>query len=180
MAEQNRTIHTPLTDDVIKSFKAGEAINITGTVYTARDAAHKRMCEMLKNREELPFDVKGQIVYYVGPCPNKPGEAIGSAGPTTSLRMDAYSPTLMKVGLKAMIGKGSRNDEVKQAIQEHTGVYFIAIGGAAALMSQSVKKAEVIAFDDLGPEAIRKLEVENLPVIVAFDCHGNDVYTMNK
>lgn len=176
MTQKKRTVTTPLTDETIRSLKVGEAVNITGTIYTARDAAHKRLVEMLQKGEELPFDLTGQIVYYVGPCPNKPGQVIGSAGPTTSLRMDVYSPKLIAAGLRAMIGKGSRNQEVKQAIVEHTGIYFVAIGGAAALMSQAVKSVEIIAFDDLGTEAIRKLEVENLPVIVAIDCEGNDVY----
>lgn len=174
--DQRRNVQTPLSDETLRSFHAGDMLLISGVIYTARDAAHKRLVEMMDKGEKLPFDLKGQIVYYVGPCPNRPGEVIGSAGPTTSYRMDAYSPKLIKAGLKAMIGKGFRGSEVKQVIVEEGGVYLAAIGGAAALMSQAVKKAEVIAFDDLGPEAIRKLEVKDLPVIVAFDSEGNDVY----
>lgn len=178
--EKNKVITPPLTAEVIKSLKAGDMVYITGTVYTARDAAHKRLCEMIDRGEEMPFDFNGQIVYYAGPCPAKPGEPIGSVGPTTSGRMDAYSPTLIRKGLKAMIGKGLRDKSVVQALQSETGVYFAAIGGAAALMSQCVKEAEVIAFDDLGTEAIRKLRVENLPVIVAIDSEGNNSYETER
>lgn len=151
---------------------------ISGTIYTARDAAHKRLCEMLKAGEPMPFDFKGQVVYYAGPCPAKPGQPIGSVGPTTGGRMDAYSPTLIKEGLRVMIGKGSRSEEVIDALKKHTGVYFAAIGGAAALMAKAVKEAEVIAFPELGTEAIRKLRVEELPVIVAIDHEGNDMYKL--
>lgn len=151
---------------------------ISGTIYTARDAAHKRLCEMLKAGEPMPFDFKGQVVYYAGPCPAKPGQPIGSVGPTTGGRMDAYSPTLIKEGLRVMIGKGSRSEEVINALKKHTGVYFAAIGGAAALMAKAVKEAEVIAFPELGTEAIRKLRVEELPVIVAIDHEGNDMYKL--
>lgn len=178
--KKNKVITPPLTAEVIKSLKAGDMVYITGTVYTARDAAHKRLCEMIDRGEEMPFDFNGQIVYYAGPCPAKPGEPIGSVGPTTSGRMDAYSPTLIRKGLKAMIGKGLRDKSVVQALQSETGVYFAAIGGAAALMSQCVKEAEVIAFDDLGTEAIRKLRVENLPVIVAIDSEGNNSYETER
>lgn len=171
-----RIITAPLTDEVIRSLHAGEMVYISGTIYTARDAAHKRLCEMLKRGEEMPFDFEGQIVYYAGPAPAKPGEPIGSVGPTTAGRMDAYTPTLVEQGLKAIIGKGARNQAVMDSLREHTGVYFAAIGGAAALMSLCVKEAEVIAFDELGTEAIRKLRVEELPVIVAVDCHGGNVY----
>lgn len=176
MEEEKLVIHTPLTDDIIHELKAGDMVYLTGTVYTARDAAHKRLVEMLDQGQDLPFDVTGQIVYYAGPCPNRPGEVIGSIGPTTSVRMDAYSPRLIAAGLKAMIGKGLRSREVKQAMIEHNGIYFAAIGGAAALMSQVVKRAEIIAFEDLGTEAIRRLEVEELPIIVAVDSRGNDIY----
>lgn len=178
--DTKKIITPPLTDEVIKTLKAGDMVYITGTVYTARDAAHKRLCEMIERGEEMPFDFSGQIVYYAGPCPAKPGEPIGSVGPTTSGRMDAYSPTLIRKGLRAMIGKGLRDKNVVEALQQETGVYFAAIGGAAALMSQCVKEAEVIAFDDLGTEAIRKLYVEELPVIVAVDCYGSNSYETER
>ena len=171
-----KIIRTPLTDEVIASLKAGEMVYISGEVYTARDAAHKRLAEMIGRGEAPPFDFAGQVVYYAGPCPNKPGFVIGSVGPTTSGRMDAYTPALIRRGLKAMIGKGLRDDEVIRAIVENNGVYFAAIGGAAALMSQCVKKVEMIAFEDLGTEAVRKLTVEELPVVVAIDAQGRDAY----
>ena len=174
--EEKRIMQAPFTDEKIKSLKAGDMLYISGTIYTARDAAHKRMCEMLEAGEPMPFDFTGQVVYYAGPCPAKPGQPIGSVGPTTGGRMDAYSPTLIEKGLRVMIGKGSRSEEVIDALKKHTGVYFAAIGGAAALMAKCVKHAEVIAFDDLGTEAIRRLTVEELPVIVAIDCKGNDMY----
>lgn len=173
---EQRIITPPLTDEVIRTLHAGEMLYITGTIYTARDAAHKRLCEMLARGEEMPFDFEGQVVYYAGPAPAKPGEPIGSVGPTTAGRMDAYTPTLVEHGLKAIIGKGARNEAVRNSLRDHCGVYFAAIGGAAALMSLCVKEAEVIAFDELGTEAIRKLRVEELPVIVAVDCHGGNVY----
>ena len=173
---EKRIISAPLTDEIIKTLHAGEMVYISGTIYTARDAAHKRLCEMLKRGEEMPFDFEGQIVYYAGPAPAKPGEPIGSVGPTTAGRMDAYTPTLVEHGLRAMIGKGARNQTVIDSLKDHYGVYFAAIGGAAALMSLCVKEAEVIAFDELGTEAIRKLRVEELPVIVAVDCYGGNVY----
>ena len=153
-------------------------VYISGTIYTARDAAHKRLCEMLDAGEPMPFNFEGQAVYYAGPCPAKPGQPIGSVGPTTGGRMDAYSPRLIQQGLRVMIGKGSRSEEVIDALKEHTGVYFAAIGGAAALMAKAVKEAEVIAFDELGTEAIRRLRVEELPVIVAIDHEGNDMYKL--
>ena len=153
-------------------------VYISGTIYTARDAAHKRLCEMLDAGEPMPFDFEGQAVYYAGPCPAKLGQPIGSVGPTTGGRMDAYSPRLIQQGLRVMIGKGSRSEEVIDALKEHTGVYFAAIGGAAALMAKAVKEAEVIAFDELGTEAIRRLRVEELPVIVAIDHEGNDMYKL--
>ncbi|MDO5036563.1 MAG: Fe-S-containing hydro-lyase, partial [Porphyromonas sp.] len=180
MEENKRIITPPLTTEVIQSLKAGDMVYITGTVYTARDAAHKRLVEMIERGEEMPFDFDGQIVYYAGPAPAKPGEPIGSVGPTTSGRMDAYTPTLMRRGLRAMIGKGLRSDEVISTLKEEVGVYFAAIGGAAALMSQCVKSAEVIAFEDLGTEAIRKLYVEELPVIVAIDYEGNNSYEAGR
>ena len=174
--ETKRIIEAPFTDEKIKSLKAGDMLYISGTIYTARDAAHKRLCEMLDAREPMPFDFHGQAVYYAGPCPAKPGQPIGSVGPTTGGRMDAYSPTLIREGLRVMIGKGSRSKEDIEALKRYTGIYFAAIGGAAALMAKAVKEAEVIAFDELGTEAIRKLRVEELPVIVAIDSEGNDMY----
>lgn len=180
MSTDKHIITPPLTDDVIRSLHAGDMVYITGTIYTARDAAHLRLVEMLKRGEPMPFDFEGQIVYYAGPAPAKPGEPIGSVGPTTAGRMDAYSPILMKEGLKAMIGKGLRSQEVIDTLKSETGIYFAAIGGAAALMGQRVKKAEVIAFDDLGPEAIRRLEVEELPVIVAIDSEGHNAYDTGR
>ena len=176
--EEKRIISAPFTDETIKSLPAGDMVYISGTIYTARDAAHKRLCEMLDAGEPMPFDFEGQAVYYAGPCPAKPGQSIGSVGPTTGGRMDAYSPRLIQQGLRVMIGKGSRSEEVIDALKEYTGVYFAAIGGAAALMAKAVKEAEVIAFDELGTEAIRRLRVEELPVIVAIDHEGNDMYKL--
>lgn len=175
-----RVLKVPFTNDTISSLRAGDMVYISGTIYTARDAAHKRMSEMLDAGEAMPFDFEGQAVYYAGPCPAKPGKPIGSVGPTTGGRMDAYSPKLIAKGLKVMIGKGSRNQQVVEALKEYTGVYFAAIGGAAALMAQCVKSAEVMAFDDLGTEAIRRLEVEELPVIVVVDCKGNNAYQKGR
>ncbi|WP_026215620.1 Fe-S-containing hydro-lyase [Porphyromonas levii] len=177
---EKRIITPPLTNEVIRTLHAGDMVYITGIIYTARDAAHLRLVQMLERGEEMPFDFEGQIVYYAGPAPAKPGEPIGSVGPTTAGRMDLYSPTLMKKGLKAMIGKGLRCKEVIDTLKSETGVYFAAIGGAAALMGQRVKEAEVIAFDDLGPEAIRRLRVEELPVIVAIDHEGNNAYERGR
>ena len=171
-----RILEAPFTNEMIRSLRVGDMVYISGTIYTARDAAHKRLAEMLQNGDAMPFDFQGQVVYYAGPCPAKPGKPIGSVGPTTGGRMDAYSPLLIEQGLKVMIGKGSRNEQVIEAIKKHTGIYFAAIGGAAALMAQCVKSAEIIAFDDLGTEAIRKLQIEELPVIVAIDSEGNNVY----
>ena len=177
---EKRIITPPLTNEVIRTLHAGDMVYITGIIYTARDAAHLRLVQMLERGEEMPFDFEGQIVYYAGPAPAKPGEPIGSVGPTTAGRMDLYSPTLMKKGLKAMIGKGLRSKEVIDTLKSETGVYFAAIGGAAALMGQRVKEADVIAFDDLGPEAIRRLKVEELPVIVAIDHEGNNAYERGR
>lgn len=171
-----KRIQAPLTDEVVESLRIGDQVFISGTVYTARDAAHKRLVELLNRGEALPFDIKGQIIFYVGPSPAKPGAVIGSAGPTTSYRMDAYTPPLLAQGLKGMIGKGSRSQAVKDAIVAHKAVYFAAIGGAAALTAERIKKADVVAYPDLGPEAILKLEVEDLPVIVVNDCYGGDLY----
>ncbi len=177
---EKRILKAPFTDTMIHSLKAGDMVYISGTIYTARDAAHKRLFEMLAEGQPMPFDFQGQVVYYAGPCPAKPGKPIGSVGPTTGGRMDAYSPKLIEEGLKVMIGKGSRNRAVVEALKQYNGVYFAAIGGAAALMAKCVKSAEIIAFDDLGTEAIRKLEVEELPVIVVIDCNGNNAYEKGR
>jgi len=169
-------ITTPMTDDVIEQLHAGDGVTITGTIYVGRDAAHKRLIEALDEGDPLPFDPKGQIIYYMGPSPAKPGKPIGSAGPTTSYRMDPYAPRLMEVGLKGMIGKGNRSMPVREAMQKHKAVYFAAIGGAAALIAKSIKEAEVIAYDDLGAEALRRLRVEDFPAIVVNDIYGGDAY----
>jgi len=169
-------ITTPLSDDVVEQLHAGDGVTITGTIYVGRDAAHKRMIEALDEGEPLPFDPQGQIIYYMGPSPAKPGKPIGSAGPTTSYRMDPYAPRLMEVGLKGMIGKGNRSLPVREAMQTHKAVYFAAIGGAAALIAKSIKEAEVIAYDDLGAEALRRLRVEDFPAIVVNDIYGGDAY----
>lgn len=171
-----KIIKTPLTDDVIDQLQVGDQVYISGIIYTARDAAHKRLVELIQKGEELPFKLEGQIIFYAGPSPSKPGAAIGSVGPTTSYRMDAYTPTLLENGLKGMIGKGSRSGEVIKAIVANKAVYFAAIGGAAALAAQRVKKSEIIAYPELGAEAIRKLEVEELPVTVVNDSSGADLY----
>ncbi len=169
-------IDTPFTLEKAKDLKIGEQVLITGTIYTARDAAHKRLIEALDRGEALPFDIQDAIVYYVGPTPAKEGQAIGSAGPTTSYRMDAYAPRLLDLGLRGMIGKGKRGLEVIEAMVRNGSVYFGAVGGAGALLSQSVKKAEVIAYDDLGAEAVRRLEVVDFPVVVIVDVEGNNLY----
>jgi len=166
----------PLSDEHVERIKIGDRILISGVIYTGRDAAHKRLFDLLKEGKHLPFDIKGQIIYYVGPTPAKPGQALGSAGPTTSYRMDAYSPALIERGLKGMIGKGMRSDAVKEAMRKYKAVYFAATGGAGALLAKRVRKAEVVAYEDLGPEAIRRLVVEDLPVIVVNDVRGNDLY----
>ncbi|WP_426709451.1 Fe-S-containing hydro-lyase [Cetobacterium sp. SF1] len=171
---------TPLKDEDIAKLKSGDAVSITGVIYTARDAAHARFVKLLEEGKELPFDVKGQIIYYVGPTPAKPGHAIGSAGPTTSYRMDAYAPTLLDQGLKGMIGKGARGQEVKDSIVKNKAIYFAAVGGAAALIAKSIKKAEVIAYEDLGAEAVRRIEVVDFPAIVINDIEGNDLYEIAR
>ncbi len=173
-------IQLPLTEEIAKTLKAGDTVYLTGEIYTSRDAGHKRMCETLANGEELPFDPKDATIYYVGPTPAKPGQVIGSAGPTTSGRMDAYAPTMMSVGARGMIGKGARLPEVIDAMKEHTGVYFGAIGGAGALLARCIKKAELIAYEDLGAEALRKLTVEEMPLVVIIDSEGNNLYTTGK
>ncbi|MBP3653338.1 MAG: Fe-S-containing hydro-lyase [Clostridia bacterium] len=175
-----KKIVTPLTRELVKTLKAGDSCTITGTIYTARDAAHKRLCELVAQGKELPMEIKDAIIYFVGPTPAKPGQAIGSAGPTTSYRMDAYSPTLISIGQTGMIGKGKRNDEVVNAMKEHGAVYFGAIGGCGALLSKCIKKAEIVAYEDLGAEAIRRLEVEDFPVVVIIDAEGNNLYESGR
>ena len=174
------SITAPLTREVAKQLRAGDSCLISGVIYTARDAAHKRLCELVWSDKELPIDMKDTVIYFVGPTPAKPGQAIGSAGPTTSYRMDAYSPTLIAEGLTGMIGKGKRGPEVIAAMKEHGAVYFGAIGGCGALLSKCIKKAEVVAYDDLGAEAIRRLEVEDFPVIVIIDSQGNNLYETGR
>ncbi len=169
-------ITTPLDDKTINQLHAGDFVYITGTIYSARDAAHKRMFESVQSGQSLPFDIRNNIIYYLGPTPAREGQVIGSAGPTTSSRMDKYTPLLLECGLKGMIGKGKRNEEVKKSLIENKAVYFSAIGGAGALLSKSIKSSKIIAYDDLGTEAIRELYVENFPVIVVIDCEGNDKY----
>lgn len=171
-----KRITAPLTKDVIGTLKAGDSVLLSGTIYTARDAAHERMTRNFKNGEPFPIELSNQVIYYAGPCPAKPGEVIGSCGPTTAGRMDAYTPLLLDNGLGAMIGKGARSKDVVEAMKRNCVVYFGAIGGAGALIAESIKKAEVIAYDDLGTEAIRRLEVEDLPLVVLIDCEGNDLY----
>lgn len=173
---QAKNISTPLTDEVIADLKCGDMVNISGIIYTGRDAAHKNMVEMIDAGEDLPVDWDSQVIYYAGPTPAKPGRCIGSCGPTTSGRMDKYSPAMMEQGLKGMIGKGPRSAEVVDSMVKNKVVYFAAIGGAAALIADSVKECEVIAFDDLGPEAVRRLRVENYPCIVVIDAEGNNLY----
>ena len=175
-----KIITTPLTREKIRELKSGESVYITGTIYTARDAAHKRLCELVAQGKELPMEIQDAIIYFVGPTPAKPGQAIGSAGPTTSYRMDAYSPTLISIGQTGMIGKGKRNEEVINAMKEHGAIYFGAIGGCGALLSKCIKKAEIVAYEDLGAEAIRKLEVEDFPVVVIIDSEGNNLYESGR
>ncbi|SJZ68558.1 Fe-S-containing hydro-lyase [Selenihalanaerobacter shriftii] len=169
-------IETPLTEKQVRDLKAGDKVLLSGIVYTARDAAHARLIAALEAGDELPMEIEGQVIYYVGPCPAKPGKPIGSAGPTTSYRMDSFAPTLIEEGLRGMIGKGDRNQKVIDSMKEEGAVYFGAIGGTAALIAQRIKEAEVIAYDDLGTEAVRKLRVEDLPVIVVIDSEGNSLY----
>lgn len=171
-----KRIQLPLTREMARELKSGESCLLSGVIYTARDAAHKRLCDLAAKGEKLPLDVENAVIYFVGPTPAKPGQAIGSAGPTTSYRMDAYSPTLIALGQTGMIGKGKRGTEVVNAMKEYGAVYFGAIGGCGALLSKCIKKAEVIAYEDLGAEAIRRLEVENLPVVVVIDSEGNNLY----
>lgn len=169
-------INTPINDKIVSELKAGDYVYLTGTVYTARDAAHKRLYEALQRGEDIPLELQNNIIYYLGPSPVREGQVIGSAGPTTSSRMDKYTPLLLEKGLKGMIGKGKRSDEVIESMHKNHAVYFAAIGGAGALLSKCIKKSEVIAYEDLGTEAIRKLEVENLPIIVVIDDEKTNLY----
>ena len=176
----NVHITTPLTRDKVKELKAGDSCLISGVIYTARDAAHKRLCELVAAGKALPMDITDSIIYFVGPTPAKPGQAIGSAGPTTSYRMDAYSPILIELGLTGMIGKGKRGPEVIDAMKKHGAVYFGAIGGCGALISECIKEAEIVAYEDLGAEAIRRLVVKDFPVVVIIDSEGNNLYETGK
>ena len=178
--EQSRRVTLPFTDEVIAMLKAGDKVLLTGIIYVARDAAHKRMVGALERGSPLPFDIKGQTIYYMGPTPARPGQPIGSAGPTTSGRMDVYAPRLMAEGLKGMIGKGMRSQAVKDAMIKHRAIYLAAIGGAGALISKSIKKSEVVAYEELGAEAIRRLEVVDFPATVANDIYGGDLYQEGK
>ena len=175
-----KKVRLPLTDKTLEGLKAGDNILLTGTMYVGRDAAHKRIIEALDKGKPLPFDVKGQVIYFMGPSPARPGQPIGSAGPTTSGRMDSYSPRLIAEGLKGMIGKGMRSQEVKDAMKKHRAVYLAAIGGAGALISKTIKKSEVTAYEELGAEAIRRLEVEDFPATVVNDIYGGDLYQEGK
>ena len=176
MVLENKIIRTPITEEKTKELHAGDYVYITGTIYVARDAAHKRMIEALENGEELPIDIEDSTIYYMGPSPAREGNPIGSAGPTTSTRMDKYAPQLLDLGQKAMIGKGRRSQEVIDAIIRNKAVYFAAVGGAGALLSKCITKSEIICYEDLGAEAILKIEVENFPVIVVIDSFGNNLY----
>lgn len=175
-----KKITLPLTKELAESLVSGDRVLLTGKIYTSRDAGHKRMCEALARGEELPFDPTDATIYYVGPTPEKPGQVIGSAGPTTSGRMDAYAPTMMSVGARGMIGKGARLPEVIEAMKEHSGVYFGAIGGAGALLSRCIKSSKLIAYEDLGAEALRELWVEDMPLTVIIDCKGNNLYETGR
>lgn len=173
-------ITLPLTEEAAKTLRAGDTVYLTGELYTSRDAGHKRMCEALARGEQLPFDPMNATIYYVGPTPAKPGQVIGSAGPTTSGRMDAYAPTLLSVGARGMIGKGDRLPEVVEAMKKYTGVYFGAIGGAGALLAKCIEKSELIAYEDLGAEALRRMYVKDMPVTVIIDCYGSNLYESGR
>lgn len=175
-----RHLTTPLTEEVVRSLHAGDHVTLSGVVYTARDAAHLRMMDCLRRGEALPFDPTGSVIYYAGPTPTPPGKPIGSIGPTTSTRMDASTPTLLRLGLRGMIGKGMRSVEVMAAMQANPSVYFAAVGGAAALMAECVTSCEVIAWDDLGPESVKRLELRELPLVVAVDCYGMDAFALGQ
>jgi fumarate hydratase subunit beta len=178
MAEHKIT--TPVTDEVVAKLRAGDKVFITGYLLTGRDSAHKKLIDLIKGGQELPVDIRGQLIYYVGPTPARPGKPIGSAGPTTSYRMDTYAPTLHSLGLKGSIGKGERSKEVKEALKKYKAVYLAAVGGAGALISKSIEKAEVLAYPELGPEAIRRIKVNNFPCIVINDMYGGDLYEEGK
>ncbi|MFZ5642626.1 MAG: Fe-S-containing hydro-lyase [Bacillota bacterium] len=169
-------VKTPLTEIDINALRSGDQVLLSGTIFTARDAAHKRMTELLEKGEDLPISLKGQIIYYVGPCPARPGQVIGSAGPTTAYRMDPFTPAMFEYGIKGTIGKGPRRDYVKEACSKYRGVYLAGIGGASALLARAVRKVEIVAYEDLGTEAVRRLEIEDFPLIVAYDIHGGDVF----
>jgi fumarate hydratase subunit beta len=173
-------ITTPVADEVIEKLRAGDSVFISGYLYTGRDSAHKKLIDLVDAGEELPIDIKGQLIYYVGPTPARPGKVIGSAGPTTSYRMDSFAPTLHKLGLKGPIGKGKRSEQVKESLKEYKAVYLAAVGGAGALISKSIVEAEVIAYPELGPEAIRRVKVEDFPCIVINDMYGGDLYQEGK
>ena len=175
-----KKINTPLTEEAIESLKTGDEVLLTGVIYTARDAAHRRIVESIDKGEGTPIDLNGQIIYYVGPTPPRPGEVIGSAGPTTAYRMDPFTPRMLDQGIKAAIGKGGRSKEVRESLISHKAVYFGAIGGSGALLSETIKSVEVVAYEDLGPEAIRKLEVQDFPVIVVNDIYGNDLLEQGR
>ena len=178
MSDMNITL--PLTADIVEKLRAGDDLRLTGVIYTARDAAHRRMIEALDKGEELPLDIRDQVIYYVGPTPPKPGQVIGSAGPTTSMRMDRYAPPLLAAGLKGIIGKGGRGPAVREALQKHKAVYFLAVGGTGALLAKQIKKVDIVAYEDLGTEAVRRLEVEDFPVIVCNDIYGGDLLEEGK
>ncbi|OHB55822.1 MAG: fumarate hydratase [Planctomycetes bacterium RBG_13_44_8b] len=171
-----KKVTTPLTDKIVRSLRAGDEVAISGVVYTARDAAHKRLCQLIEQGRELPIPIKGSVIYFVGPTPAPPGKVIGSAGPTTSARMDKFSPILLAAGLKGMLGKGYRSDAVRNALKKYRAVHFAALGGAGALLSKYIVSAQVAAYEDLGTEAIRKLEFKDFPAIVAYDCFGESVF----
>jgi fumarate hydratase subunit beta len=176
----NIKVDAPLTKKMVLELGAGDCVNISGVIYAARDAAHKRMTELISQGYDLPFDICNQIIYYVGPCPSRPDTTIGSAGPTTSSRMDSYAPKLIELGLTGMIGKGLRSSQVIEAMKKHKAVYFGAIGGAGALIAESIVDSEVIAFPELGPEALRKMTVKDFPAIVIIDCYGNNLYELGR
>ena len=177
---EKKRVTLPLTEELARTLKAGDEVLLTGTIYTSRDAGHKRMCETLAKGEPLPFNPENATIYYVGPTPAKPGQVIGSAGPTTSGRMDAYAPTMMSVGARGMIGKGARLPEVVEAMKKYSGVYFGAIGGAGALLARCIKKCELVAYEDLGAEALRELYVEDMPLVVIIDSEGNNLYELGR
>jgi fumarate hydratase subunit beta len=174
--ENTMNVTTPLTDEAVRALRAGQPALLTGVLYTARDAAHQRMIDALERGEELPFDIRGQVIYYVGPTPAPPERIIGAAGPTSAYRMDAHTPPLLALGLKGMIGKGPRSQEVKEALKKYTAVYFGGLGGAGALLARQIRTVDLVAYEDLGTEAIRRLEVEDFPAIVINDCYGGDAY----